>query len=296
MNRAEITTIFKQMQDEICNKISLADGEASFVEELWQHTEEGGGRTRILQKGRILEKAGVNFSAVSGNLNNNMMEALSLQSAGFFATGVSIVMHPSNPWVPIIHMNVRYFETEAGYWFGGGIDLTPHYIDEGDARFFHQSLKNVCDQYDPSAYEQFKHNADEYFYNPHRSETRGIGGIFFDRLNEKSTGHSKNEIWDFVQAVGFAFPDIYSTLMLKNANLPYTEREKHWQQLRRGRYVEFNLVYDKGTKFGFETSGRTESILMSLPPLAAWDYKPEIAANSREERTLALLKKGHSWL
>ena len=295
MEKETITTWFKELQDNICKAIQEADGGAEFKEELWTHTDNGGGRTRIIQKGNILEKAGVNFSGVGGKLSPNILKALNLQESEFYATGVSIVMHPISPMVPIIHMNVRYFETPEEYWFGGGIDLTPHYVNDEDAKLFHKTLKNVCDNTDIEYYNRFKTWADDYFYNQHRAETRGIGGIFFDRLNEHREGKSKDEIWKFVQEVGSSFAGIYSHFMTKNSSIPYTEKEKVWQGLRRGRYVEFNLVYDKGTKFGFDTGGRTESILMSMPPQAQWEYQFQPISGSEEERTLSLLKKGISW-
>lgn len=296
ISKEEISNWFKGLQDHICKEIENADAGAKFQEEIWTHEHEGGGRTRILQKGNILEKAGVNFSGVGSYLSDNILKALQLNNNQFFATGVSIVMHPISPMVPIIHMNVRYFETPEEYWFGGGIDLTPHYIVEDDARFFHKALKETCDQFDSQYYPKFKTWADEYFYNKHREETRGIGGIFFDRLNESREKKSKEELWNFVKSVGELFPKIYTHLMLKNADIPYSEEHKRFQALRRGRYVEFNLVYDKGTKFGFETSGRTESILMSMPPVAAWEYQHKPTIGSAEEKTLQLLKKGINWV
>lgn len=296
INKEEISDWFKGIQDRICKAIEEADSKGKFQEEIWQHAEHGGGRTRILQHGNILEKAGVNFSGVGGKLSPNILNALQLTQDDFFATGVSIVMHPVSPMVPIIHMNVRYFETPEEYWFGGGIDLTPHYINSDDAKFFHASLKEVCDATDTNYYPKFKKWADEYFYNKHREETRGIGGIFFDRLNEEREGKSKEDLFKFVQSVAELFPKVYSALMLKNAALPYDKNHKRFQSLRRGRYVEFNLVYDKGTKFGFETSGRTESILMSMPPIAAWEYQYQAVSGSEEEKTLNLLKKGINWV
>ncbi len=296
IQKEEIAAWFQGLQDHICTEIEKADGTGKFKEELWKHEHEGGGRTRILQHGTILEKAGVNFSGVGSVLSNSILNALQLTNNQFFATGVSIVMHPISPMVPIIHMNVRYFETPEEYWFGGGIDLTPHYIVEEDAKFFHQALKDTCDKFDSQYYTKFKTWADDYFFNKHRNETRGIGGIFFDRLNESREKKSKVDIWEFVKAVGSLFPIIYTQLMKKNALLPYTEEHKRFQSLRRGRYVEFNLVYDKGTKFGFETSGRTESILMSMPPIAAWEYQHTPIAGSEEEKTLQMLKKGINWV
>lgn len=295
MNKQQITTWFKGLQDRICKAVEEADGKAKFQEELWEHHDLGGGRTRILQHGNILAKAGVNFSGVGGTLSPNIVSALQLTQNEFYATGVSIVMHPVSPMVPIIHMNVRYFETPEEYWFGGGIDLTPHYVNEADAKFFHQTLKEVCDKTDPNYYPRFKQWADDYFFNKHRNETRGIGGIFFDRLNEQREQKSKAELWNFVQQVGDSFAGIYTQLMSKNAKLPYTENHQKWQALRRGRYVEFNLVYDKGTKFGFDTGGRTESILMSMPPQAQWEYQFQAIPGSEEEKTLNYLKKGISW-
>jgi coproporphyrinogen III oxidase len=233
---------------------------------------------------------------VQGPLHPGASKALGIDAQEFYACGVSIVLHPNNPMVPIIHMNVRYFETGNTYWFGGGIDLTPHYIVEQDARFFHQQLKNTCDAFSPNFYSEFKKWADDYFFIPHRNETRGIGGIFFDRLNPENTGLTKERLFEFVLGVGETFIPTYTHLMQKNFEMPYSESHKKWQALRRGRYVEFNLVYDRGTKFGLETGGRTESILMSLPASAAWiyDYKP--APGSEEEFTLSLLKKGVNWL
>ena len=295
INKEEIQGWFENLQENICNSIAQTDGKAVFNTDPWIRKEGGGGKTRILQNGNILEKAGVAFSAVYGPTPEKILEALHLSNADFFATGVSIVMHPKSPMVPIIHMNVRYFEMSNGtWWFGGGIDLTPHYVVEEDAKYFHRVLKNVCDNHDSSYYEAFKKWADDYFFIKHRNETRGIGGIFFDRL-AANDGFTKEQRWEFVKEVGESFAPIYSHLMKKNAAIAFTEKEKEWQKIRRGRYVEFNLVYDKGTKFGLDTNGRTESILMSLPPLAAWEYNHEVLPGSPEEKTLSYLKKGINW-
>ncbi len=292
----QIAQWFKKLQDNICQDLEKADGAGKFQQDLWERPQGGGGRTRTIKNGRILEKGGVNFSAVHGPTPDNILNALKLQPADFFATGVSIVLHPHNPKVPIIHMNVRYFEMTSGsWWFGGGIDLTPHYIDKQDARAFHSQLKQVCDQFHASYYSEFKQWADDYFYLKHREETRGVGGIFFDRLTDQQ-GFSKQQRWEFVQAVGSAFVPIYSKLMLKNHQLTYGEAEKEWQMIRRGRYVEFNLVWDKGTKFGLDTGGRTESILMSLPPQAQWNYDHRPAEGTEEHQTLRGLKKGINWV
>lgn len=288
---------FTELQKDICKALENADGKGLFMEDLWERPSGGGGRSMVMQNGNVLEKGGVNFSAVHGILPDNIIQALKVKDSNFFATGVSIVLHPINPFVPIIHMNIRYFELSDGtYWFGGGIDLTPHYINQDQARHFHQALKNVCDTFDASFYPKFKSWADDYFYIRHRQETRGIGGIFFDRLDEKSTGLSKEKLFEFVHAVGKTFAPTYTKLMELNKNKPFTDQNKQWQYLRRGRYVEFNLVYDKGTKFGLETEGRIESILMSLPTTAQWlyNYKPEI--DSEEEKTLGFLRKGIDWV
>lgn len=294
LSKETITEWFKGLQDEICGALSEADGSA-FKEDLWERSGGGGGRTRILE-GNHIEKGGVNFSAVHGKTPEKILKALNLPEAEFYATGVSIVLHPKNPKVPIIHMNVRYFEMSNGiWWFGGGIDLTPHYVVEEEARFFHQQMKNVCDQHDEAYYPQFKTWADDYFFIKHREETRGIGGIFFDRLNETDS-QTKESRFDFVKAVGQTFAPTYLHLFNENFKKAFSEQEKEWQLLRRGRYVEFNLVWDKGTKFGLDTNGRTESILMSLPANASWAYRHEPTADTAEGQTLALLKKGIDWL
>ena len=296
--KEEIQKSFEALQDNICQSLEAADGEGKFLEDQWQREGGGGGKTRIIQ-GKIIEKGGVNFSAVHGQLPAKIGNALNLSlESQFFATGVSIVLHPHNPHVPIIHMNVRYFEitpnqpdTPSKWWFGGGIDLTPHYIVEEDAQYFHSKLKSVCDKHNNEFYPKFKKWADDYFYIPHRKETRGIGGIFFDRLNDDN----KTGLFEFVKDIGNSFASIYTELMKKNNEKPFSEKEKDWQLHRRGRYVEFNLVWDKGTKFGLDTNGRTESILMSLPATVKWTYNYEVEENSPEEKTLNLLKKDIDW-
>lgn len=294
--KENIADWFKSLQDAICTSLEEADGRGNFKEDLWNRPGGGGGRTRVITDGNIIEKGGVNFSAVEGKTPEKILKALQLDDADFFATGVSIVLHPFNPMMPIIHMNVRYFEmTNGTWWFGGGIDLTPHYVNLSDAAFFHKELKAVCDQFDPTYYQKFKKWADDYFYIQHRKETRGVGGIFFDRLDHH-TGRTKEELFEFVKAVGEKFAPIYTAFMKKNAEMPFTDAHKTWQKLRRGRYVEFNLVWDKGTKFGLETDGRTESILMSLPPQANWVYDFQPQPNSEEEKTLQLLKKDIDWI
>jgi coproporphyrinogen III oxidase len=302
ITKEEIATAYQQIQDEICASLEVTDGVACFEEELWQREGGGGGRTRVIQNGSVLEKGGVNFSAVEGKLPDSIKKALKVEQNDFFATGVSIVMHPNHPMVPIIHMNIRYFEMPSSFnngqplrWFGGGIDLTPHYVIEDDARFFHQSLKSVCDQYSADFYPRFKTWADDYFFIKHREETRGIGGIFYDRLTA-TDDLSWESIFEFSKALGRSFVPIYTELINRNRFKEYTPQQQEWQYMRRSRYAEFNLVYDAGTKFGLETNGRIESILMSLPPTAKWIYNFEAQRGSEEEKTLSLLKKTINWI
>ena len=297
--KEQITEWFKSLQDSICIDLEVEDGKGKFEEDKWLREEGGGGRTRILQNGNVIEKGGVNFSAVHGDVPDFLSKENSIpnaEKAKFYATGVSIVIHPHNPMVPIIHMNVRYFEMSNGtWWFGGGIDLTPHYVNEADAIFFHSSLKKACDKHDPNYYPDFKKWADDYFFITHRKETRGIGGIFFDKLTQ-SPSFNKEQLFSFVQEIANSFAPAYTSLMNRNKNKLFTEENKQWQLLRRGRYVEFNLVYDKGTKFGLETNGRVESILMSLPTNAGWSYNYNPSSDSPEEKTLSFLQKGINWV
>jgi coproporphyrinogen III oxidase len=301
ITKEQIAEQYQQIQNEICAGLELADGKGIFQEEIWDRDGGGGGRTRIIQNGNVLEKAGVNFSAVHGKLPDSIKKAFGVSEDDFFATGVSIVIHPNNPWIPIIHMNIRYFEmlSESGKemrWFGGGIDLTPHFVIEEDARFFHRALKHTCDTFHSDFYSKFKNWADDYFFIKHRQETRGIGGIFYDRLNPQSTGLEWSDIFEFSKAVGRTFLPVYVELISRNKDKLVKEEEKLWQYQRRSRYAEFNLVYDAGTKFGLDTNGRIESILMSLPPQANWVYNFNAKPGSEEEKTLGLLKKGINWI
>lgn len=297
MFKDEVALAYQEIQDSICEGLVQADGKAKFEEEFWQRDGGGGGRTRVMQNGNVIEKGGVNFSAVHGKLPEAVKKAFKVESDDFFATGVSIVMHPENPFVPIIHMNIRYFEMdEQTRWFGGGIDLTPHYVIPTDARFFHHRLKQSCDNFDASFYSKFKAIADDYFFIKHREETRGVGGIFYDRLKPENTGLDFNQILEFSKAIGNTFLPVYTELIDRNRDQKYTDEHKEWQYLRRSRYAEFNLVYDAGTKFGLETNGRIESILMSLPPTAKWNYNPQILAESEEEKTQNFLVKGIDWV
>ncbi|MGV3588407.1 MAG: oxygen-dependent coproporphyrinogen oxidase [Adhaeribacter sp.] len=295
--KEEVEAFFRSFQDDLCRALETCDGGAVFAEDLWYKGEgEGGGRTRIIQNGNVLEKGGVLFSAVTGTLPEPAAKALLLPDPHFFATGVSVVLHPISPMVPITHMNVRYFEAGNGEaWFGGGIDLTPIYLDKAQAVKFHKALKNACDLHHVGYYEEFKKWADDYFYLTHRQETRGVGGIFFDRLLA-TPEISLADRFAFVQSVANTFAPVYTNIMNQNRDLPYTPEQKQWQLLRRGRYVEFNLALDRGTRFGLETGGRTESILMSLPPLAGWEYNYQPTPNSAEAETLQYLKKDIDWI
>lgn len=293
----QVVAAYQQIQDEICKGLEITDGKALFEQELWDRAGGGGGRTRIMQGGDVIEKGGVNFSAVHGKLPEAVKKAFKVDSDDFFATGVSIVMHPVNPFVPIIHMNIRYFEMdEQTRWFGGGIDLTPHYVIDTDARYFHHLLKQTCDAFDASFYPKFKAHADDYFFIKHREETRGVGGIFYDRLKPENTGLSYEHLLDFSAAIGRTFLPVYTELIDRNRDEEFTPEHQEWQYLRRSRYAEFNLVYDAGTKFGLETNGRIESILMSLPPMAKWIYNHQPALGSEEHATLNKLKKGIEWV
>lgn len=296
MDKEQISSWFRNLQLNICQSLETLDSKGTFMEDEWTRDGGGGGYSRVINNGNIFEKGGVNYSQVYGNTPQKILDALKLEGNKFYATGVSIVIHPQNPHVPIIHMNVRYFEMSDGpWWFGGGIDLTPIYISQIQAKFFHNELKKVCDQHDPSYYQKFKTWADDYFFIKHRNETRGIGGIFFDRMTGEDD-KSKNQIFDFVKDVGNAFTPTYSTIVNENRQLTFNESEKEWQFLRRGRYTEFNLVYDKGTKFGLDTDGRTESILMSLPPQANWKYNHIPVEGTPEWKTQQLLIKGIDWI
>jgi len=291
INKFRIENEFRKLQIAICNELETLDNKGLFKEDAWKRKEGGGGYTRTISDGIIIEKGGVAFSAVHGNVTEAMRNQLAMDAGDFFASGVSVVLHPRHPRHPIIHMNVRYFELDNGtYWFGGGIDLSPHYVDFSAARAFHLALKKVCDQYNPEFYSIFKSHADSYFFLPHRNESRGVGGIFFDNQNENS-GLSKEQLLNFCLDLGREFPVIYrDQIESKVVQIPTLEELK-WQALRRGRYVEFNLLHDRGTKFGIYSSGRTESILMSMPPMANWEYDFTPKENSEENNTQNFLKE-----
>jgi len=287
------------LQDDICQQLSQEDGELDFTEENWDREQGGGGRTRVMANGGVIEKGGVNFSHVFGDTLPASASASRPELAGrsFQAMGVSLVIHPKNPYIPTSHANVRFFVAEKEgeepvWWFGGGFDLTPYYGFEEDVRFWHQTAKDACLPFGEGVYEKYKNWCDDYFHLKHRDEPRGVGGLFFDDLNEE--GFDKS--FEFMQSVGNHFVKAYRPIMNKRKETPYGERERKFQCYRRGRYVEFNLVFDRGTIFGLQTGGRTESILMSLPPIVHWDYNWEPEEGSAESRlyTDFLVKK--DWL
>lgn len=296
LTKETIAEWLKGLQDRICLALETEDGKAKFKEEIWERPGGGDGRTRIIKHGNIFEKGGVNFSAVHGTLPDKIATGLKVEKGNFYAAGVSIVIHPNNPNVPIIHMNVRYFELDNGmHWFGGGIDLTPHYVKVDDVKYFHSKLKTTCDKYNKNYYPDFKKWADDYFFIKHRNETRGVGGIFFDRLTTNAD-FTKEQRFEFIKAIGETFAPTYVELVKKNKDKSFTDAQQKWQMIRRGRYVEFNLVYDAGTKFGLDTDGRIESILMSLPENASWFYNFIPEKNSEEAHTTSFLKKGINWV
>ncbi len=278
--REEASAFFMTLQDEICAALEGLDGAAQFREDLWEREGGGGGRTRVIEGGAVFEKGGVNFSNVFGSFPEEFAAKLPVgDGTEFFATGISLVLHPLSPMVPTVHANFRYLERGATGWFGGGADLTPYYPYVEDAVHFHRTLKTACDQFDAGFYPRFKKGCDEYFFLKHRNEARGVGGIFFDYLTAGGEDGALDlaSLFAFVQEIGRAFLPAYLPIAERRRTESYGERERKFQLIRRGRYVEFNLVYDRGTTFGLETRGRTESILMSLPPLVRWvyDYHPE---------------------
>jgi coproporphyrinogen III oxidase len=290
-----------ELQDTITSKLEMIDGEARFQEDQWKRPEGGGGRTRVIENGRVFEKGGVNISGVHGKLPDSMQAYFGVKDADFFACGLSLVLHPKNPMVPTVHANWRYFEMYdqdgniVDQWFGGGQDLTPYYLFEDDAKHFHQTCKSACDKHNPEFYPKYKARCDEYFYNTHRNEGRGIGGLFFDYC-KASEDMSMQNWYDFVTEVGDSFLAAYIPIVEKRKNLKYTQTQRDWQEIRRGRYVEFNLVHDKGTLFGLKTNGRIESILMSLPPHVQWVYDHHPQAGSEEEKLINVLQHPIDWI
>jgi coproporphyrinogen III oxidase len=290
-----------ELQDTITSKLEMIDGSAVFKEDIWKRPEGGGGRTRVIENGTVFEKGGVNISGVHGKLPASMQAYFKVKDVDFFACGLSLVLHPKNPMAPTVHANWRYFEMydEQGavidQWFGGGQDLTPYYLFEEDAVHFHQTCKTACDKHSPDFYSTYKKRCDTYFHNSHREEARGIGGLFFDYC-KASKEMSMSHWYDFVKEVGDCFLEAYVPILEKRAQLPFTKEEQNWQEIRRGRYVEFNLVHDKGTLFGLKTNGRIESILMSLPPKVQWVYDHQPEPNSKEEQLMRVLKTPKNWV
>jgi coproporphyrinogen III oxidase len=281
-----------QLQDDICAALEAADGKAKFIEDAWQRPEGGGGKTRVIANGNVFEKGGVNTSVVFGDVTDLMRNQLKIDGAKWFASGLSLVIHPYNPFVPTVHCNYRMFELYndkneiIDRWFGGGTDLTPYYLFEEDARHFHQTYKDACDASDPSFYPKFKKDCDNYFVNTHRNnERRGIGGIFYDYqkpIEEKGVSFWMN----LAKTCGYAFIESYIPIVEKRKQTPFTAIHRHWQEIRRGRYTEFNLVHDRGTIFGLKTNGRIESILMSLPPTVRFEYNYQPQPGSEEDKLM----------
>ncbi len=292
------------LQDRICEALEQVDGKAVFLTDEWDREGGGGGRTKVISGGKVFKKGGVNTSVVWGKVNGAMRTQLNLDGARWFACGLSLVIHPLNPYVPTTHANWRYFELydEAGEvtdrWFGGGSDLTPYYLFEEDARHFHSTLRDAMDPFGKEGYPIYKRWCDEYFVNKHRGdEMRGIGGVFYDHLRPKDNADADAErLFAFQQANGNAFLTAYLPIVSKRKAMPYGDREVEWQEIRRGRYVEFNLIHDRGTLFGLKTSGRTESILMSLPPRARWGYNYQPAEGSPEAELLDACRHPRDWM
>jgi coproporphyrinogen III oxidase len=302
MNNDDIDVVKKyllNLQDQICLALENEESEARFFEDVWERAEGGGGRTRVLENGQVFEQAGVNFSYVRGiNLPASATaKRPELVDRQFHAMGVSLVIHPKNPYVPTTHANVRFLIAEKPgsdsiWWFGGGFDLTPYYPFKDDVIHWHSSAQRACLPFGDEVYSTFKKWCDDYFYLPHRHETRGVGGLFFDDLNEWGF----ETCFNFMQSVGNQFVEAYLPIVQKRKNTPYSERERDFQLYRRGRYVEFNLVYDRGTLFGLQSNGRTESILMSMPPLARWRYNWAPEPGSPEASLYEDYLKPQNWL
>tara|TARA_B100001027_G_scaffold42522_1_gene27333 strand:+ start:5404 stop:6309 length:906 start_codon:yes stop_codon:yes gene_type:complete len=299
--RKEMTSMIRRIQEEICEVVGSLDN-SEYREDVWNREEGGGGRSRVFSGGSVFEKAGINISEVYGSLSEEASSDLTGGSIPegierqFFATGISLVLHPRNPMAPTVHANYRYFErgdgTEPGsWWFGGGADLTPSYLFKEDSIHFHGSYKDICDRHEVADYGKFKMNCDQYFFIKHRKEHRGVGGIFFDGLNEMS----KDACFLFVKDCAEGFINSYLPIISRRKDMEFESKNKDWQRIRRGRYVEFNLVYDRGTKFGLNTNGRIESILMSLPEVASWKYCHEPDVGSSEQEMLDVLRSPIDW-
>jgi len=282
------------LQEAICEQLEALDGSARFEETVWQRDGGGGGRSRILEDGAVFEKAGVNVSAVHGRVPEALAASMQGQGDDFYATGVSLVLHPRNPHAPTTHANFRYIERGDAAWFGGGADLTPYVLYDEDATHFHDVFARTCDRHEPTLYPRFKTWCDDYFHLPHRGEGRGIGGIFFDHV-QPSESMDMEALFAWWADLGRAFLPAYVPIAERRVELPYDDDLRRWQLQRRGRYVEFNLLYDRGTLFGLKTGGRVESILMSLPALVRWDHDAEPEPGSDRARLLDVLRHPRDW-
>jgi coproporphyrinogen III oxidase len=318
-SKERVKQFMQQLQDTICDALVKLDGSGTFKEDEWEREEGGGGRSRVMREGAVFEQGGVNFSEVWGkHLPPSILKQRPEAAGhGFFATGTSMVLHPRSPYIPTVHLNYRYFEAGPVWWFGGGADLTPYYPFAEDAANFHRQFKHACDAHHPEYYPVFKHWCDEYFYLKHRQEMRGVGGLFFDyqdgtgklyrgphqdspaAVYSEKLGVLEPRSWEdlfaFVQDCGAAFLPAYLPIVERRRGIEYGERERNFQLYRRGRYVEFNLVYDRGTIFGLQTNGRTESILMSLPPLVRWEYGYQPQPNTPEAKLYETFLKPQDW-
>lgn len=299
--REKFQKYIAKLQNTICDALEDVDDGATFKQDVWERPGGGGGQTRVIEDGNVFEKGGVNISAVHGQLPLLMQKHFEVEQADFFACGLSLVIHPKSSMVPTVHANWRYFElydhdgNVATAWFGGGQDLTPYYLFDEDAVHFHSVCKTACDKHNPEFYSKYKKRCDEYFYNAHRKEGRGIGGLFFDYL-KADENMSMDDWYAFVTCVGDSFTEAYIPIVEKRKSLPYTDAQKTWQEIRRGRYVEFNLIYDKGTLFGLKTNGRVESILMSLPKHVQWHYNHTPEEGSAEAELLKVLVSPKDWV
>lgn len=299
--KARMENYVRDLQNKICNALEQVDGKAKFIEDTWERPGGGGGWSRVIENGNVIEKGGVNVSVVHGEMPQLMQKKFGVEGASFYATGISLVIHPKNPHCPTSHANWRYFEMynqdgeKMDAWFGGGLDMTPYYVNEQDCKHWHLTCKAACDQHGEQLYPEYKKWCDEYFHNHHRGEARGIGGLFYDYLREGDKEKTHEEWFAFQQEIGNSFINAYIPILEKNKEIPFTEKEKYWQEIRRGRYVEFNLIHDRGTLFGLKTNGRIESILMSLPPTVRWDYMFE-PAGDKEQALIDLLTSPKEWV
>ena len=299
MIKENFSNFIDNLQKDITSSLEIIDGKEKFKSEHWNRKKGGGGLTMVIENGDVFEKGGVNVSKVHGQLPDSMSKMLKVTNSEFFACGISIVIHPKNPMVPTFHANLRYFELYEkdelkDSWFGGGLDLTPYYLFENDVIHFHKACKNTCDNYDSNFYEDYKKKCDHYFWNSHRNEARGVGGVFFDYCRENKL-MSKERWLSFIKEMGQCIEMSYLPIVEKRKNMPFNESNINWQHIRRGRYVEFNLLHDKGTLFGLKTNGRIESILISMPPKVKWEYNHLPEKDSEEDSLLKILQFPKNW-